>query len=58
MRIDDEILHHLRSLETNGGSVRVTVDVEAISPEGFDEKVCDMINGSITEMKDAEGTFE
>lgn len=58
MRIDDEILHHFRSLEANGGSVRVTVDVEATSPEGFDEKVCDMINGSITEMKDAEGTFE
>lgn len=58
MRIDDEILHHFRSLEADGGSVRVTVDVEATAPEGFDEKTCSMIDGSLAEMKDAEGSFE
>lgn len=56
--IDDEILHHLKSLEASGGSVTITLDVEATSDKGFDDQTRTMIDGSLAEMKDAEGWFE
>lgn len=56
--IDDEILQHLKTLETSGGSVTITLDVEASASEGFDEKTRSMIDGSLAEMEYAEGQFE
>ncbi|MCI1256747.1 MAG: DUF499 domain-containing protein [Corynebacterium provencense] len=56
--IDDEILHHLKTLESSSGSVTITLDVEATAPAGFDDQTRTMIDGSLAEMKDAEGWFE
>ncbi|WP_334143819.1 DUF499 domain-containing protein [Corynebacterium nuruki] len=56
--IDDEILRHLRSIEASGGSVSITLDVDASAPNGFDNQICDMIDGSLAEMNNAEGSFE
>lgn len=56
--IDDEVFTHLKNLAGSGGSVSISLDVEATNPEGFSPAVQKMIGGSLAEMSDADGAFE